>query len=129
MEDKIMIKRFCMSIMVFFIVITCFGQNSKSYTPPAEIGDIYIVVKYKLTMGTPVDTKITGKWGTWTNTATMKIPAAMGCAPEGVVIKLKHSKPDQVPLTIDSNGAIISILQSNTPPQQFGKCAYKTVEW
>ncbi|MBI4701296.1 MAG: hypothetical protein HY744_09075 [Deltaproteobacteria bacterium] len=129
-------KRFAMALGATAVVAVAVSAiaDSRSYTPPPKTGDIYTVIKFKWSgFGTTQDTKVTAKWGSWSKSGTIgtvKVPPTCGVSKDsGLVLKLKHQKPDAIPLTITTDGTISGGPIQGAPPPQWTKTCYKQVSW
>lgn len=100
--------------------------DSQTYRPPAEKGSIYVVVRHKKSFP-PMKTRISINWGRWSKSGTFDT-AGWRYSREGFVIKLNHSKNDSVPLTVNTDGYIVTIYQGQ-PPSQKGNKLWEYVEW
>jgi len=121
---------FASIIIVFLLPLTTLADK-RNYTPPAQTGDIYIVVRYKQTFG-PQPTQVSIFWGNWKKSGTFKPPAKLlfpgSGVPEGIVIKLRHSKKDSVQLTVESDGSVEYVSQGD-PPSAWNQKEYVKVNW
>ena len=116
-----------LSLVVLFAAVAL--ADSASYTPPAEKGDIYTVIKYKATYGIPEKTKVTVKWGSYNQTKTVSPPKINAPVPEGYVLKLKHKKADSIDLSVTTDGTIKSGPTQGGPPPEWSNKAYKQESW
>jgi hypothetical protein len=124
-------------MLVFLGIVFCFvavpltvWAGSQTFTPPAEKGKIYVIVRFGGTSGiVPKDVKINIKWGSWQKSGAFN--SGGGRTPkEGFVIRLDHKKNDSVPLTVTTSaeGNIDNIYQGGEPSQKSsGNWHY--VEW
>ncbi len=105
--------------------------NSQSFTPPAEKGTIYVIMKYRQTFG-PQATQISINWGAYSNSDTINPPQKGlfpgSAVPEGFVIRLKHKKADSIRLDASSNGYIQNIYQGGEPSECSRK-EWKCINW
>lgn len=112
-------KRKFLSLMVSLVLTTLLPLNvwadSRTYTPPAEKGQIWIVIRHRKPYP-PMDTKVSVNWGKWSKSASIN-PGGFRSSYDGVVIQLKHSKNDSVPLTVSTDGSIVSIFQGDAPSE------------
>ncbi|MBK8149539.1 MAG: hypothetical protein IPK58_15395 [Acidobacteria bacterium] len=100
------------------VPMTAFGE-SRTFRPPAEKGYVWVVVKHRK-MYPPMDTTISIQWGRFSKQASINA----GCfrySCEGVVIRLTHSKNDSVPMTVTTDGSIVTIYQGEAPSQASNK--------
>ena len=103
--------------------------NSKTYKPPPKKGIIYAVVRFKPYNSRDLypKTKVTVKWGSYTNSKSYG--TAFTLKTVGVVIALSHTKEDSVPLTVESDGTVVSIAQLNSPPSESNSGNYQKDSW
>lgn len=118
--------------LVFVLLLPLIAlADKRNYTPPSETGYIYIVVQYKRTFG-PQPTQVSVFWGNWKKNQIFKPPLKLlfpgSGVPEGVVIRLRHSKKDSVQLTVESNGSIEYVSQGD-PPSAWNQKEYTKVNW
>lgn len=118
------------TILILLLPLICLA-DSRRYTPPAERGEIYIVIRYKQTFG-PQPTQVSINWGNWQKNDTFNPPNKLllpgSGVPEGIVIKLRHTKNDSVEMGINSNGSIGSVSQGN-PPSEWNRKEYQKINW
>ena len=114
-------------ILAFWGIIFCFVAvpltvyaDSRNFTPPAEKGKIYIIVKFGGASGiVSKDIKINIKWGGWQKSGAFN--SGGGRTPKkGFVIRLDHKKNDSIPLTVtvSGEGRIDDIYQGGEPSQK-----------
>lgn len=110
--------------------------ESSTYTPPAERGDIYVVVRYRTagSMGGMYAqrTSLSVSWGRYNRSDSVNPPQVLpgrAIAAKGFVLKLRHTKNDSVPLTINTDGRITQGPYQGEPPSEWGDGDYKHVEW
>lgn len=117
-------------VTVFLLPLTALADR-RTYKPPPEKGYVYIVVNYKKGFG-PQPTQVSVSWGNWRKSATFSPPKKLllpgSGIPEGVVIRLRHSKNDSTELTVESNGSIEYVSQG-TPPSAWNRKEYEKVNW
>jgi hypothetical protein len=119
-------------LMLCYVEIFPAWADSASYTPPAQKGDIYVVLQYKpgaindLAIKAP--TKVSVTWGSFKKSETVK-PHIMAGVPMGFVLKLKHTKADSIPLTVETDGKIEKKPLQGAPPPQWNNKAYRQVSW
>lgn len=104
--------------------------DSQTFTPPAEKGKIYVVVRFGGTTGiVGKDTRITIKWGGWQKSGTFN--SGGGRVPKyGYVIRLDHKKNDSVPLTVTTSAeTYIEDIYQGGEPSQKGNSNWHYVEW
>lgn len=121
---------FICAVLVFLLPLTALADR-RTYKPPAEKGDVYIVVRYKQGFG-PQPTQVSVSWGNWQKSANFSPPKKLllpgSGVPEGIVIKLRHSKNDSVEMSIESNGSIEYVSQGSAPGAWSQK-EYQQVSW
>lgn len=122
-------------ICVLSIVLLCLTAlpmstmaDSKTFPPPPKKGTIYVIIKFTKGLGvTPMDHNVSIRWGNWSKNG--RFNPGGGILPKlGVVIRLKHSKDDSVPLTVDTEGAIQRIFQGD-PPSEWSNGKWHTASW
>ncbi len=127
-------KRKLIALMGILFCLSAIPTNvladSRPFTPPAEKGKIYIIVRFGQTSGiVPKDTKISIKWGSWQKSGAFN--SGGGRTPkEGYVIRLDHKKNDSVPMTVTttSDTSIQDIYQGGEPSQK-GNSDWHYAEW
>lgn len=118
------------TILIFLLPLVALADR-RTYRPPAEKGDIYIVVRYKQGFG-PQPTRVSVSWGNWQRSGTFSPPKKLllpgSGVPEGIVIKLRHSKNDSIEMSIESNGSIEYVNQGS-PPSGWNRKEYEKGYW
>ena len=118
-------KKLMLSIALATIVCAApkaFADDTRTETPPAEPGDIYIIFHYaKNVFGSIADTWVTVDWGGYSHTDSYQ-PSWWSTAcgiPENCefVIKLRHRSSDQIPLTVRTNGQILEGPYQGSAPR------------
>lgn len=105
------------SVMIFCILALplTIWADSRNYTPPPEKGNIWVIVRFTKGFGiVPMDTNVSIKWGNWQKSGKFH-PGNSRTPKNGFVIKLRHSKNDSVPLTVNTDGRIVNIFQGDPP--------------
>jgi len=101
-----------------------------SFTPPAEPGVIFTVINYARASGKPQGTIVNVDWGLASRRVAVNPPYRGVCAqttPSGFVLKMRHPRPDVVPLTITTTGTIVrGPYQGDVPLEVLNAC-YKLV--
>lgn len=115
------------------LLMSTVQANTLVYTPPAEIGNVYVVVNYnKSPIGTPIKTSVNINWGGWSKTGSFSTTDSRGCgaimSTFGFVIKLYHSKKDSYAISATSDGKVVSVSQGNAPSQWSSPC-YQQISW
>lgn len=131
-------KRILMLVITLFTllasVIVATG-DSKSYNPPAERGEIYVVVRYRLGgMGGMYaqPTSLSVSWGAFRKNDTVKPPQVLpgrAIGAKGFILKLRHTKNDSIGLTVGTDGRIAQGPYQGNPPSEWNDGDYKRVEW
>ncbi|MCA1635388.1 MAG: hypothetical protein LC802_17295 [Acidobacteria bacterium] len=110
--------------------------DSRNYTPPAEKGDIYVVVRYRTagSMGGMYAqrTSLSVAWGRFNRSGSVNPPQVLpgrAIAAKGFVLKLRHTKNDSVQLTVETDGRIVQGPYQGAPPSEWNDGDYKRVEW
>lgn len=103
--------------------------DSRTYKPPPKKGTIYVVVRFKPYNSRDLYPKTTVKvkWGSYSN--SKQYGTATTIRTVGVVIALRHTKDDSVPLTVETDGTILSIRQSDSPPSEVNSGNYQKDNW
>lgn len=111
------------------------AADSNSYTPPPERGDIYIVIRYRQGgMGGmyPQRTRVAVSWGRWNKSDSVippQIPPNRAFGAKGFVLKVRHTKIDSFPLTVETDGRIEQGLYQGEAPSQWRESGYARLEW
>lgn len=118
------------------IVVACLAGASTvlaadaSYTPPASVGDIWVVIKYKQTVpGTAQSTDVKVQWGAQSLSKSVSPPICLKDFPQGFVLKMAHKKADSVKLTLTTSGTIVSGPQQGSAPSQWTAKCWSQVVW
>lgn len=103
--------------------------DTQTYNPPPRKGIIYVVVKFKAYNSKDLypKTTVSVKWGNFSR--TKRYGTAMTIRTAGVVIALRHTNNDSVPLTVETDGEIQSIQQRDSPPAQWNSGMYQKDSW
>jgi hypothetical protein len=95
------------------------------FTPPAEAGVIYTVINFERAGGRAQATYVNVVWGT-ARRQIVVAPPYQTCAETpaaGIVLKLRHPRPDSVPLTISTSGTIVrGPYQGDVPLELLSAC-------
>jgi hypothetical protein len=104
---------------------------TRTYTPPAETGQVYTIIKYKVGgIGTASPTALSVKWGSWNKGGIITPPSlGSGAYTLGFVLKLNHVKKDSVPLTVATDGTIIGGPVQGGPPPEWNTKGWQQVSW
>lgn len=106
--------------------------DTQTYTPPTQPGYIYTVILYKRTALKTLTTRVSVRWGGYNKTDSVSPPQVLpgrAVAAKGFVVRLKHSKNDSVPLTIDTDGRITQGPFQGNPPGEWNNGDYRHIEW
>ncbi|MBC7929140.1 MAG: hypothetical protein H7Z38_01070 [Rubrivivax sp.] len=110
--------------------------DSRSYTPPAEKGEIYVVIRYRTagSMGGMYAqrTNVSVAWGRFNKSGSVNPPQVLpgrAIAAKGFVLKLRHTKNDSVSLTVETDGRIVQGPYQGGAPSEWNDGDYKRVEW
>lgn len=102
--------------------------NSKTFTPPSNKGDIYVVCNYKMSsIGLPQKTSVSIRWGGWIKNDTVNVYTVYGM--QGFIVKLKHKKNDSYPLSFSTSGTIVRGPYQGSAPSEWGRTGWKKYEW
>lgn len=102
--------------------------DSQTYTPPAQKGTIYVIVRFTKGLGVlPQDTNVSVRWGNWSKSGRLN-PGGGRTGKYGFVISLRHSKNDSVPITVNTDGRIVNIYQGN-PPSEWSDGNWHKASW
>ena len=104
----------CMTILPLSV-----WAETQTITPPSEKGFIWIVIRHKKSYP-PMNTNVSIQWGRWSKKESINA-AGFRYSYEGVVIRLRHSKNDSVPITVSTDGSILKFYQGNEPSQWSSK--------
>lgn len=132
------LKRIPIVALTFFTllasVIVATG-DSQTYNPPAERGEIYVVVRYRQGgMGGIVaqPTSLSVAWGAFRKSGSIRPPQVLpgrAIGAKGFVLKLRHTKNDSVGLTVSTDGRISQGPYQGRPPGEWNDGDYAHVEW
>ena len=104
--------------------------SSASFTPPAQPGVIYTVINFARSGGRAQATVVNISWGLASRRVGVNASYRGVCAettPAGFVLKMRHPRPDSVPLTITTTGTIVrGPYQGDVPLELLSPC-YKLV--
>jgi hypothetical protein len=125
--------------VVVALIIAATGvvlADSRTYTPPAEKGDIYVVIRYRTagSMGGMYAqrTSLSVAWGRYNKSGSVNPPQVLpgrAIAAKGFVLKLRHTKNDSVQLAVETDGRIVQGPYQGTAPSERNDGDYKRVEW
>lgn len=107
--------------------------DTKSYTPPPEKGDIYVVIQYKRgALNAAATTRFSVRWGNFNRSDSVippKVLPGRALSAKGFVLRLSHKKNDSVQLTVDTDGRIVNGPYQGKPPSEWNNNDYKRVDW
>jgi hypothetical protein len=122
---------FWLTFALLAVIVPAFATRdrfgSASFVPPAEPGHIFVVINYDRAGGRTQTTGINVDWGRASRRITVAPPYRV-CAQTsaaGVVLKLRHPLPDQVPLTITTTGTIVRGPYQGEPPLELLSACYR----
>jgi hypothetical protein len=102
------------------------GLSQAYFTPPPEPGVIYTVINYARSSGRAQTTVVNVEWGSASRRVTVGAPYRGACSettPAGFVLKLRHPRPDSVPLTITTTGELVrGPYQGDVPLELLSPC-------
>jgi len=100
--------------------------SSAYFTPPPEPGVIFTVINFARSGGTAQGTVVNVDWGLASRRVVVAAPYRGACStttPSGFVLKLRHPRPDTVPLTITTTGTIVrGPYQGDVPLELLNPC-------
>lgn len=118
-------------LMIILGTVSTALADRQTYTPPAEKGSVYIVVRYRQGFG-PQSTQISVAWGSYRRSEAFRPPRKLllpnSGIPEGFVLRLKHSKNDSVALTVETDGRLQQVYQGD-PPGEWNQREYTQASW
>ena len=120
-----------LTFLLLAIIVPAFAARAKFSTarfiPPAEPGQIFTVINFDRAAGRNQPTGINVDWGRASRRITA-VPPYRVCAETqaaGVVLKMRHPLPDQVPLTITTTGTIVRGPYQGEPPLELLSACYR----
>src|SRR4051794_34829684 len=81
--------------------------STTNFTPPPEPGVIFTVIDFARASGRAQGTVVNVEWGSASRRVTVAAPYQGVCAettPSGFVLKMRHPRPDSVPMVITTTG-------------------------
>ena len=124
-----------LALLLILTAATAFAARqsvatSASFTPPAQAGVIYTVIDFPRASGLAQSAVVNVDWGLASRRVVVGAPYRGACSsttPSGFVLKLRHPRPDTVPLTITTTGTIVrGPYQGDVPLEVLNSC-YKLV--
>jgi hypothetical protein len=117
--------------LTVLLSVTAWGARASkaTFVPPAETGTIYTVIDYDRADGRAQLTRINVDWGSARRARVVKPPynVCSDTTPAGVVLKIRHNRPDSVPLTLTTTGTIVRGPYQGEPPAELLHACYKLV--
>jgi hypothetical protein len=104
------------------------GDATASFTPPPEPGQIFTVINFRRAEGQAQNTRVSIDWGAASRSFVVGAPYRGICStstPSGFVLKQRHPRPDQVPLTITTDGTIVRGPYQGDPPLELLNSCYR----
>jgi hypothetical protein len=95
------------------------------FTPPAEPGVIYTVINFDRAGDRAKPTYVNLVWGSVRRQLVVAAPygACAETPAAGFVLKLRHPRPDSVPLTISTTGTVVrGPYQGDVPLEVLSAC-------
>jgi hypothetical protein len=97
-----------------------------SFTPPPEPGVIFTVINFARSGGTAQGTIVNVDWGLASRRVVVAAPYRGICSqttPSGFVLKMRHPRPDVVPMTITTTGTVVrGPYQGDVPLELLNPC-------
>lgn len=125
-------KTFALSTILFCVLALTLAvwADTRTYTPPAKQGVIFIVITAKGYSSRNVShsTRVSVKWGGYSRSKSF--PSMTRMTPmRGIVIRLRHDNKDSVPLTVTTDGTIQFLEQTSRSPREWGDANYQSEDW
>jgi hypothetical protein len=96
------------------------------FTPPPEPGVVYTVIDFPRAAGQAQTAIVNVSWGLASRRIVVAAPYRGICSqttPSGFVLKLRHPRPDSVPLTVLTTGTIVrGPYQGDVPLELLNPC-------
>ena len=101
----------------------------RTYSPPPKKGNVYVVIRFKSYNSKDFYPKTTVKvkWGSYSRSKSYGTATTIRTA--GIVIALRHTKDDSTPLTVETDGTVLSVNQSDSPPSEWSNGMYQKDSW
>ena len=115
------------ALLLVLAASAAFGVRYASFrfTPPAEAGVIYTVINFDRAGDRARPTYVNLVWGN-VRRQLVVAPPYRTCAETpaaGIVFKLRHPRPDSVPLTISTTGTVVrGPYQGDVPLELLSAC-------
>jgi hypothetical protein len=119
------------ALLIALVASTAFARrapkaDSERFVPPPEAGVIYTVIDFNREGGINQGTVVQIQQGSVNRKVTVGAPYNGPCAettPAGFVLKIRHPRPDQVPLILTTNGSIVrGPFQGELPVEAIAAC-------
>lgn len=120
-----------LAFLLLAVIVPAFAARARFSTarfiPPAEPGHIFTVINYGRALGRTQTTVINVEWGSASRKITVAPPYNTCAQTEatGIVLKMRHPLPDQVPLTITTTGTIVRGPYQGEPPLELLSACYR----
>jgi hypothetical protein len=120
-----------LTVVLLAVIVPAFAARARFSTarfiPPAEAGQIFTVINYGRASGRTQPTVVNVEWGSASRRITVSPPYRLCAQTEasGIVLKMRHPRPDQVPLTITTTGTIVRGPYQGDPPLELLSACYK----
>jgi hypothetical protein len=120
-----------LAFLLLAVIVPAFAARARFATarfiPPAEPGQIFTVINYDRAGGRTQVTGINVDWGRASRRITVAPPYRVCAETEaaGIVLKMRHPRPDQVPLTITTTGTIVRGPYQGEPPLELLSACYR----
>jgi hypothetical protein len=118
-------------VVLLAVIVPAFAARARfstaSFMPPAEAGQIFTVINYGRSLGRSQATVVNVEWGSASRRITVTPPYRLCAQTEasGIVLKMRHPRPDQVPLTITTTGTIVRGPYQGEPPLELLSACYR----
>jgi len=124
-----------LALLLILTAATAFAARqsvatSASFTPPPQAGVIYTVINFPRASGLAQAAVVNVEWGLASRREVIGAPYRGACSsttPSGFVLKLRHPRPDTVPLTITTTGTIVRGPYQGDVPLELLNACYKLV--
>ncbi len=116
-------------LLLVLAASAAFGLRYAAYqfTPPAEPGVIYTVINFDRAGGRAQATYVNIVWGS-VRRQIVVAPPYRTCAQTpaaGIVLKLRHPRPDTVPLIISTTGTVARPPYQGDVPLELASACYR----
>jgi len=120
-----------LALLILLAGTTAFARrppkaDGARFVPPPEAGVIYTVIDFNREGGINQGTVVQIQQGSVNRKVTVGAPYNGPCAettPAGFVLKIRHPRPDQVPLILTTNGTIVrGPFQGELPVEAIAAC-------